>query len=116
MHKIRITALASAVLALSALAVTAQAADQPGTSPAVKAAVKPPPFASSGPFPDAQESKAAPKKSAGKTDVAAKKPPPNAGTGLTNPPPPQAAKSPTKQLNADGTCCRGWDIKTTEVK
>ncbi len=115
MNKIRITALASAVLALSALAVTAQAADQPGTSPSVKAAVKPPPFASPGPFPDAQESKAAPKKTAGKTDVAAKKPPPNIGTGPTNPPPPQAAKSPAKQSDANRVGF-GWDLATTHVK
>lgn len=115
MNKIRITALASAVLALSALAVNAHAADQRGTSPDVKPAVKPPPFASPGPFPDAQESKAAPKKSAGKTDATAKKPPPNAGTGLTNPPPPQAAKSPTKQSDANRVGF-GWDLATTHVK
>ena len=115
MNKIRITALASAVLALSAFAVTAQAAEQSGASPTVKAAVKPPPFASPGPFPNEQESKAPPKKSAGKTDVAAKKPPPNAGTGLTNPPPPRAAKSPTKQSDANRVGF-GWDIRTTEVR
>jgi hypothetical protein len=113
MNKTRITALASVVLALGAFAVTAQAADQPATSPTVKAAVKPPPFASPGPFPDTQESKAAAKKSAGKTDVAAKKPPPNFGTGLSNPPPPQAEKSPAKQSKADKF---GWDLRTTETR
>jgi len=101
MKKFTTTALASAVLALSLVATTAHAADQRGTSPDVKPAVKPPPFASPGSFPDAQESKAAPKKSAGKTDATAKKPPPGLGAGPTNPPPPQAAKPKF-----------GWDIKT----
>ena len=115
MNKIRITALAGTVLALSAFAVTAQAAEQSGASPTAKAAVKPPPFASPGPFPDAQESKAAPKKTAGKTDVAAKKPPPNAGTGLTNPPPPQAAKSGAGSAQKKNNM--PWDIAAgVEVK
>jgi len=95
------SALASALLTISLVAAPAHAADQPATSPSVKSATKPPPFASPGPFSDAQDSKAAPKKSAGKTDATAKMPPPNSGTGPTNPPPPQAAWPKF-----------GWNIKT----